>query len=244
MNRGKDSVRSTVAIIPARGGSKRLAGKNIIEIGGRPMVAWTIDAAIASGEFDRVIVSTDDAAIADIARQWGAEVPFLRDRAADDFSAVSDATIAALDQLEHYDGTRPHTVVQLMPNCPMRGAGEITSALERFREQDVDALISCFRLGWMNPWWAVTLDQGGYPKPVFPEALAKRSQDLPSLYCPSGAIWIAKAEALRRAGTFYAPGHTFFPIPWQSAVDIDDCDDLEFAEVVWSLRHREKQLAV
>ena len=64
MNRGKDSVRSTVAIIPARGGSKRLAGKNIIEIGGRPMVAWTIDAAIASGEFDRVIVSTDDAAIA------------------------------------------------------------------------------------------------------------------------------------------------------------------------------------
>lgn len=235
MNALPDAIKPAVAIIPARGGSKRLPGKNILPLGGRPMLAWTVEAALAAERFDRVIVSTDDEAIAAIAREWGAEAPFLRDRAFDDQAPVSKATLAALDQLEDHDGIRPRTVVQLMPNCPARGAGEIRSALENFCDDGLDFLISCCRFGWMNPWWAATLGEKGHPKPLFPDALTARSQDLPELYCPTGAIWIAKVEALRRAGTFYGPGHAFFPIPWQSAIDIDDRQDLEFAEALWSV---------
>ena len=200
------------------------------------MLAWTVEAAVASEQFDRILVSTDDESIAQVGREWGAEVPFLRDRATDDHAPASEATLAALSQLEDHDGTRPQTVVQLMPNCPARGAGDIRNALIKFCEQQLDFLISCFRYGWMNPWWAATLDVEGRPKPLFPDVLTARSQDLPELYCPTGAIWIAKAEALRRAGTFYGPGHAFFPISWQAAVDIDDRQDLEFAEALWSSR--------
>ena len=88
-----------IAVIPARGGSKRIPRKNIIGFFGKPLIAWTIDAARESGLFDRVLVSTDDAEIAAIARDWGAEVPFLRDRHADDVAPVARATLRALEQV-------------------------------------------------------------------------------------------------------------------------------------------------
>lgn len=228
--------RNAIAIIPARGGSKRLPKKNILEFSGKPMIAWTIKAAIESSRFDRVLVSTDDAEISEISRSWGAEVPFLRERAADDYSPVSLATIAALHQAMEYWQERYLNVVQLMPNCPLRGAADIRDAMSAFDQTSADFQISCFRFGWMNPWWAVTLDQEGNPQSKFPEAQTARSQDLPPLYCPTGAIWIAKAAALANSQTFYGPNHRFRPMPWTSAVDIDDFEDLEFARAVFSMQ--------
>ena len=86
----------------------------------------------------------------------------------------------------------------------------------------------------MNPWWAHTIENNR-ANPVFPDEIRnRRSQDQPPLYCPSGAIWVAKANTLIQSNTFYGPGYTFFPIPWKRALDIDDYEDLEMAELLIS----------
>lgn len=221
-----------IAIIPARGGSKRIPRKNVLDFFGRPMIAWTIQAAVDSGRFHRVLVSTDDAEIAEISRAHGAEVPFLRSAAADDHSHVSAATLVALDQAMAHWGEDYDVVAQLMPNCPLRGARHIAQALDAFQSAQADFQISCFKYGWMNPWWAATLDAQGHPTPLFGEALKARSQDLGTLHCPTGAIWVAKAQSLRSAGSFYGPGHVFKPLHWSAAVDVDDDDDLQMARAV------------
>jgi CMP-N-acetylneuraminic acid synthetase len=221
-----------IAIIPARGGSKRIPRKNVIDFMGRPMIAWTIEAALESGRFDRVVVSTDNPEIAEISKGLGAAVPFLRQVHADDGAPVSLATIAALSQAEAEFGEPYRTVVQLMANCPLRNAADISHALSAFVVGKRQFQISCFRFGWMNPWWAVQLAADGTPRPLFPEARTARSQDLPPLYCPTGAIWIADVAALKAAGTFYGPGHRYEPISWVSALDIDDAEDLAMARAL------------
>ena len=227
-------VNRRIAIIPARGGSKRIPEKNILDFFGKPMIGWTIEAAKESGLFDRILVTTDNPKIAIVSKEWGAEVPFLREEFADDHTPVSEATTSALQQAMDHWGEGYSTVVQLMANCPMRTSADIERALCQFEQFDRKFQISCFKYGWMNPWWAVQLNDSGYPKRLFPETADKRSQDLPELYCPTGAIWIAKAEALLRQRTFYGPDHVFDPISWQSAVDIDDYEDLSFAKALFA----------
>lgn len=227
------SVPSRVAIIPCRGGSKRIPKKNIVDFHGKPMLAWTVEAALGSGQFDSVLVSTDDPEIAEAALAAGAEVPFLRAVHADDHAPISMATLAALDQLERHHGRRYDVVAQLMANCPLRAAQHIRDALAHFEAAGAPSQISCFKFGWMNPWWAVQLDAQGAPSAQFPEALKARSQDLPPLYCPTGAIWLARAPALRAASSFYIDGHIFHPMPLAAAVDIDDYDDLDMARAMF-----------
>lgn len=223
--------RKAIAIIPARGGSKRLPGKNIIPFLGMPMIARTIKAAKDSKLFDRIIVSTDDEKIVEVSRKYGAEVPFLRTEKADDHSPVSQATLFALMQAEKHFAENYEIVVQLMANCPLRDSGDIIDAYNNFNKQKADFQISCFKYGFMNPWWAATLDDKGHAEKIFPEEAdgIKRSQDLPKLYCPTGAIWIAKSTALKQAGTFYGKNYIMHPMPWDKAVDIDDNDDLKLA---------------
>ena len=227
-----------IAIILARGGSKRLPRKNIHDFHGKPLLAWSVEAALQSGQFDRVLVSTDDPEIADIARSFGAAVPFLRDSAADDMTPSSEATLAALGQAEQHWDERFDVVSQLMANCPLRDATDITRATRNFFERDADSQISCFRFGWMNPWWAATLNEQGRPDFLFPKARIARSQDLPPLYCPSGALWIARAPALKLAKTFYVPGHVFHELNWISAMDIDDGEDMAMAKACFLVRQQ------
>lgn len=222
--------RSVVAIIPARGGSKRIAKKNIIDFKGKPLIAWTIEAAQQSGLFDKVVVSTDAQDIADVAKQFGAEVPFLRKQHADDFSPVSEATIATLKQL-HARGQDFDDVVQLFAVCPLRTAKDIQNAYAHYLEKNVPFQISCYRYTWMNPWWAVTLNDQGQPSWIF-NSEKSRSQDLPPLFSPTGAIWIGRVNDLFREGTFYGQGHIFWEINWIHAVDIDNPEDLILAKVL------------
>jgi N-acylneuraminate cytidylyltransferase len=232
-----------IAIILARGGSKRLPRKNLRELGGRPMLAWSVDAALASGCFDRVLLSTDDEEIAEIGRMVGAEVPFLREAAADDYSPSSEATRLALLQAKRYWGEHYDIVAQLMANCPLRQAQDIRDAMHVFEHGNALAQISAFRFGWMNPWWAARLQEDRQPEWIFAEARNTRSQDLPPLYCPSGALWLAYCDALLASGSFYLPGHTLCPMDWVSAMDIDDENDLRMAEACIVLRQRAKMSA-
>jgi CMP-N-acetylneuraminic acid synthetase len=230
---------TSIAIVLARGGSKRLPRKNVLEVAGKPMLAWTVEAAVQSGRFSRVLVSTDDAQIAELGRSFGAEVPFLREGAADDMSPSSEATLLALRQASDHWGERYDVVAQLMANCPLRAARDVVAAYDNFIARDVESQISCFRYGWMNPWWAAQLTTHGSPTYLFPEARLARSQDLPPLFCPSGAIWIARVPILEVHRTFYSPNHILHPMRWMSALDVDDESDLEMARVCFAQRLRD-----
>ena len=224
-----------VAIIPCRGGSKRVPGKNIRPLNGKPLIAYAIESAIKSAIFDTVIVSTDSEEIAEIALAHGAEIPFIRGKdLADDFSPVSAATIDALKRTDP-DGTLYQNVAQLMANCPLRNTDDILVSYKQFIESSADSQISVTEYGWLNPWWAMTSDEHNILSPVFKERMGVRSQDLPRLVCPTGAIWWAKASALLAHGTFYAPKYSGWSMPWERAVDIDTEEDWKMAEVLFSL---------
>jgi len=226
----------SLAVVPARGGSKRIPSKNIRELSGRPLIAYTIDAALESGVFERVVVSTDDPAIAEVARAAGAEAPFLRPaELADDHTPSSLVTLDALTRLDP-DGTAYASVAQLLPTCPLRDAADVRASLDAFRSDDRSFQISVVPFGWLDPWWALQLGNDDEVTPLFDEPLTRRSQDLPELFCPTGAIWWARSPALRRERTFYGPGVRGFPIPWQHGVDVDTLDDLAMARALLAMR--------
>lgn len=226
------SAGGTLAVIPARGGSRRVPRKNIREMHGRPLLAYSIAAALDSGLFGRVVVSTDDAEIADVARAEGADVPFLRSPAlADDITPVSRATIDMLERLEAAGETYAD-VCQLMPNCPLRTAEDVVASHRQFKDQPADAQLSVAPYGWQNPWWAMRRATDGSLDALFPDAMQQRSQDLPEVYGPTGAVWWARTGALRRAETFHLPGRTGWVIDWTHAIDIDTEDDWRLAEAL------------
>lgn len=223
-----------VAIIPARGGSKRIPHKNIVDFCGKPLIAWTIAAAQQAGIFDAIVVSTDDEEIAKVSREYGAEVPFLRDEKADDYSPVSEAIIRTIEQLEQI-GRTYDLVVQLFAVCPLRTSDEILDALTFFKEKKVPLVTSCFKFVGMNPYWSLKLDDQFRGERLFKE-INMRSQDIPELYCPTGAIWIADIETLKKEGTFFGKEQIFWIIDWISGIDIDDEKDLALAAALRTLR--------
>lgn len=224
-----------VAIIPARGGSKRIPRKNVVDFCGKPLIAWTIEAAQKTGIFDAIVVSTDDEEIAKVSREYGAEVPFLRDKKADDFSPVSEAIIRTIEQLEDI-GQTYDLVVQLFAVCPLRTGEEIIDALHFYTEKKAPLLVSCFKFVGMNPWWAIKLDDQCRGERLFKDEIKMRSQDIPDLYSPTGAIWIGDVETLKKEGTFFGKDQIFWEIDWISGIDIDDEKDLKLAAALRTLR--------
>ncbi len=210
----------------------------MVDFLGRPMIAWTIEAALQSNVCDDVFVSTDSEELGEIAVQFGAQVPFLRDAYADDYSGVGDATIAFLERLQS-SGKTYDTAIQLLPVSPLRTAASIAGALAFFDERRAEFVISCARFAWNNPWWAASRDEHGRPVWLHPKALEERSQSLPELYAPTGAIWIANVPALLKARTFYGPDHFIWELPWVEALDIDTEEDLELARMLGAHRMRQ-----
>jgi pseudaminic acid cytidylyltransferase len=224
-----------IAIIPARAGSKRIPGKNIRPLAGKPIIAYTIIAARESGLFERIVVSTDSEEIAEVAHQYNAEVPFLRNKnLADDFTPVSSVTADALVRLDPR-GDKFDTVAQLMPCCPLRTAADVIDSYNQFEKTGAASQISMVRYGWQNPWWAMRRDERRELKPVFAEQMTARSQDLPDLFCPTGAIWWTRTDVLRRTETFHLENRTGWEIPWQRGIDIDTFEDWAMAEVLFRL---------
>jgi N-acylneuraminate cytidylyltransferase len=230
----------TLAVIPARGGSKRVPGKNIRPLLGVPAIAYSIRAALESGVFDRVVVSTDSDEIARVAREHGAEVPFLRDASlADDHTPVSLATVDALEQLDP-GGERIAHVAQLMANCPLRDADDVRASREQFTSTGARSQLSVMRFGFQNPWWAMRRTGEYVLDPLFGERAVAPSQSLPELFCPTGAIWWARADVLRAERTFHVDGRTGWEISWQHGVDVDTEDDWAMAELLLRLEAPER----
>ncbi len=236
----RESAVKKICVIPARGGSKRIPKKNIIDFFGKPLIAWTIESAIRSDLFDDIIVSTDSDEIGNISKSFGAKV-FKRVDFADDVTPVSEATINTVTNLNY---SNRDIIYQLMANCPLRTEHDILSATEYFDGLETfDSLISCFKFGWMNPWWALKKIDGKY-SPLFEISRNIRSQDLEELFCPTGSIWISTLDSLLKQNSYYTGNHTYFNIPMMSAMDIDDVDDLNMAKAFFLMKNKKLDLKI
>ena len=226
-----------ICIIPARGGSKRIPHKNIIDFCGKPLIWWTIEAALQSGIFDSIYVSTDDGLIADACSKFPIEI-LLRNGYSDDQTTVQQATINTIKQIVVDRRQKFDMVIQLMATCPLRTATDVKLAYENFI-----AIGSKFQLSFAEfediPYWAVMM-VNGKPKPLFKKQIKMRSQDLPKLYYPTGAIWIADIPELIRQGTFYGKGYDMYEISAENGMDIDTFKDLEKARLIMEGRNDKK----
>lgn len=225
-------VDKTIAIIPARAGSKRIIGKNTIDFMGKPLIAWTIEAAIKSNCFDRIIVSTDDIKIADIAKEYGLEIPFLRDKFQDDFSTLAEVAIYTTEKCEAFYGETYSNTTILQATCPLRDENIIKDAFKYYNENNLKMLVTASSFVG-NPWWAAKLDKNNKPDFILKNPAQARSQDCPSLYYPNGSVTIADKKLLSETKSIYTEDLRFFEIDWKKSIDIDTYEDVEFAKAIY-----------
>lgn len=223
-----------IAIIPARGGSKGLPGKNIKELCGKPLIAWSIEKAKKSKYLDVILVTTDSSEIADIARQWGAEVPFLRPiELAEDSSSTYDAIRHALNYYRDAEGQEFEYTVLLEPTSPLRADDDIDRMLEALVDQaeEMDAIVSLGE-ATHHPSIMKRLVEG-HIEPYCPDLVqAARRQDNAPAYFPFGVAYIAKTNVLLEENTFYARRCKYFLIKRFQNYEIDDIYDFLCVESV------------
>lgn len=226
-----------LAITPARGGSKRLPGKNIKDLNGKPLIQWTIDAALSVKEITRLMVTTDSEAIAEIAQKAGAEVPFIRPpELATDTSSSTDVIHHALDfyraQGEEFD-----FVLLLQPTSPIRSADDIRQAIEQLKTHMADAVVSVCPCEH-SPLWANTLpDDRSMADFIRHEVSQLRSQDLPDYYRINGAIYLTRVSRFYQENSLFLSSNTFaYVMDNESSVDIDHELDFLIAEMVLKYR--------
>ncbi|MBI5211339.1 MAG: acylneuraminate cytidylyltransferase family protein [Elusimicrobia bacterium] len=224
-----------LGVIPARGGSKGIPGKNIKPLAGVPLIGRTIAPALESGCFDRLWVSTDDPAIARVAARLGVAVPWLRPaRYARDSSATEDAVLHLLGRLRKDDGYVPDAVMLLQPTSPFRTAATIRRAVDLFKRHGGDPVVSVAPAR-QHPCWCSTL-RGGILVPFVRGSKPSRRQDLPEAYCYDGSIYLVKTEDLLERRSFLGPRTRALVVPEAEAVDIDTPLDWAVAEALWAKR--------
>jgi len=208
-----------LAIVPARGGSKGIPDKNLITLAGRPLLAWTLDAAQAASSIDRIVLSSDSEAICQQGRELGFDVPFLRPAAlAQDDTPGIAPVLHALDTLEEtYD-----YVVLLQPTSPLRLAEDIDAAIGQCIAGGVPACVTV-TLAEPSPYWTFEVEPDGCLKRLLgDEVLPPRRQDLPSTYALNGAVYVARVPWLRREGGFLGAETCAQVMPRERSVDLDD----------------------
>lgn len=229
-----------LALVPARRGSKGLALKNIRPLQGKPLLAWPIEAARSSKYVDRVVVSTDDAEFAAIARAAGAATPFLRPAELANDTAPSIAFILhALDSLEAA-GERYDYLAMLEPTSPLTEAEDIDAALETLieRRADADAIVGVTAMVSAHPAFAVRLDPNGLMQPYAAPSFGQlpRRQDTESLFSLDGSLYISTVAALRRELGFYHQRTLPYKTPRWKSLEVDDLLDFICIEAILGQR--------
>lgn len=220
-----------LAIIPARGGSKRIPGKNIKPFCGKPMIAWSIEAARHSKCFDRIIVSTDNAEIADVARQWGAEVPFVRpDTLANDYAGAT-AVVAHATEWAIGTGLELEAVCCLLATSPFLQQTDLQAGWNAFSSGVWDYVFSVtdFAAPIFRAFQETT---GGGVKMFFPEHFDSRSQDLPIALHDAAQFYWGKPDAWLEGRRVFGPNSSVVVIPRWRVQDIDTPDDWRRAELL------------
>lgn len=236
--------KSFLAIIPARGGSKRLPRKNVLDLGGKPLLAWTIEAAEQSEYLDEVIVSSDDDEIIRISEQYGARVVIKRPpELATDTATSIDVCLHAIELYKKQHKKEFHYVVFLQPTSPLRDGCDIDGAIEYCMKKKGDAVLSVCETEHSPLWNNVLPDDLSMENFIPRDVKDKRSQDLPVYYRLNGAIYICKTEKLREERSFLIKQNVYaYIMSRMKSVDIDTELDLKFAELILSrLSAGEKQ---
>jgi CMP-N,N'-diacetyllegionaminic acid synthase len=219
--------KSVLAIIPARGGSKGVPRKNIKNLAGKPLIAWTIEAAKNSRYIDRLILSSDDPEIIMVARAWGCDVPFVRpsELARDDTPGI-EPVLHALTILPDYD-----YVLLLQPTSPMRTVEDMDGALALCIGKGAKACVSVTEPD-KSPYWMYKLDEVGRMLPLLDSGeIFSRRQDLPKVYSVNGAVYVADCTWLKMSRSFLTSETVAFEMPKGRAMDIDDVIDFAVAEL-------------
>lgn len=220
-------------LIPARGGSKGVCRKNIASLGGKPLICWTIDQALAS-RAGSVMVSTDCEEIAAVARNAGAEVPFMRPpELATDEAGSFEVAEHALRWVGENDGAAPEILVLLQPTSPFRSVEDIAASLKLLEESGAPAVISVCEAR-THPWMIRRISSGGALE-YFIEGSegATRRQDFPTAYEINGAVYAIRTKVLLTQRTFQPKGTRAYVMPNERSLDIDSATDLRQAE--WQL---------
>jgi CMP-N,N'-diacetyllegionaminic acid synthase len=217
-----------LAIIPARGGSKRLPRKNILDLCGKPLVTWSIEAGLKSKYTDKVIVSSDDDEILEISKKFGAETIKRPNKLANDTATTFDAIKHTIENIQEYD-----YIVLLQPTSPLRNASHIDEAIELLEGKNADAVISVCEMDH-SPLWSNTLDNSlsmnGFLRD---EILNKRSQDLEKYFRLNGAIYVCKTDKLLEEKSFFLKENIFaYVMDRKSSIDIDKEIDFVLAKVL------------
>lgn len=222
--------KSVLAVIPARGGSKGILRKNIREVGGKPLLSWTIDEAKKSDYIDHLIVSTDDEEIAEVARNNRVDVPFLRPKslAMDDTPGIAPI-LHSLKVLPGYD-----YVVVLQPTSPLRTVADIDGCIEKCVMEQAKACVSV-TLAEKTPYWMYHLSEKGHLKPVInTEKRFFRRQDMPPIFSLNGAVYIADTDWLQKTQSFLEYETVGYVMPKERSIDIDNEMDIVIFEALLS----------
>ncbi len=225
-----------LAIIPARGGSKRLPQKNILELSGKPLIAWTIEAALASKYIDRVVVSTDSDKIAHISKIYGADVPFLRPNSlATDKSASIDVVLQLLDKLELIDDYYDY-IILLQPTSPLRTTMNIDESIMMLMDRKCDAIISVCEAEHSPLWSNIIPENGNLSNFLDESILNKRSQDLDKYHRLNGAIYICDSIRIKKEKTFFFNSNCIaYRMTQEQSIDIDT--QLDFLKAEFFMNH-------
>lgn len=228
-----ESHRSIVAIIPARGGSKGIKDKNLVLVAGKPLIAHTIEVAKATPEIERVIVTTDSPRIAEVARDYGAEVPFLRpSELATDDAPGRAVWKHAIDWLEHEENYRPTLTMCLQPTSPLREATDLSSAISLHRERSADWVISVSKTKAPSIWLTNVEPDGRVPGYADAEVKLTQRQAITDMYLPNGAIFLADREVLMTSSRLYTERTFAYVMPPERSIDIDSPWELELVSLL------------
>lgn len=214
-----------LAIIPARGGSKGVPRKNIHELAGKPLIAWTIEEAKKSKYIDRLILSSEDDEIIEVAKKYGCEVPFKRpiELAQDDTLGI-DPVLHAIEQCPGYD-----YVVVLQPTSPLRTVEDIDGCIEKLISSGVDFCVSVTEPE-KSPYWMYTLENNQMAPLLPQETLIARRQDLPKCYSLNGAIYVARINSFIEEKSFITTNTMAYVMSQERSFDIDTIVDFKICE--------------
>lgn len=221
---------SNIAIITARGGSKRIPRKNIKEFCGKPIIAYSIEAALNSGLFDEVMVSTDSKEIADISEKYGASIPFFRsEKTSGDYATTEDVILEVLEMYKE-QGREFDNVCCIYPTAPFVNAEKLRNASEMLdKDPGINAVVPVVRFSF--PPQRGMVSRGGFLEYEFPENAMKRSQDLEPVYHDCGQFYFCRISALNEFKDLICPGSVPIEMPEEEVQDIDNYSDWNMAEL-------------
>ena len=227
-----------IAIIPARSGSKGLPGKNIKILIDKPLIAYSIEAALKARSISEVIVSTDDAHIAQIAIEYGAKVPFLRPKSlATDEALAVDNYIYTIERLNKLRSKQIDSFVVLQPTSPLRTTKDIDEAIDLFYRKNADSVISYTKESHPIYWHKKINDNLSFSE-IFDDLNIKNRQAYEDTYYPNGAIYVFKFDLIKKK-QYYSKKSFAYLLPRERAVDIDTIQDFEYAEFLLKKKNNE-----